>query len=228
MLKVEEDIKEKLEKIYRILFDRYGKQHWWPVESREETIIGAILTQNTNWKNVEKALVNLRKNNLLDFRRLHSINEKELASLIRSSGYYNQKSKKIKNFVEFLSKGYGLDLDDLFRLNVDSLRTKLLKINGIGKETADSIILYAANKPIFVVDTYTKRIMDRIGFKEDSYDKLQELFMKNLSKDVEMFNEYHALLVRLGKEICKKEPLCKECCLNRLCCYYSDRINKNF
>lgn len=228
MLKAGEDTREKLEKIYRTLFNKYGKQHWWPADSKEEIIIGAILTQNTNWKNVEKAIDNLRKNNLLDFKNLYKTNEKELAALIKPSGYYNQKAKKLKNFVNFLFNEYGLDLNKFFRLDVDNLRAKLLEINGIGKETADSIILYAANKPIFVVDAYTKRIMDRIGFKEDTYDKLQNLFMKNLSKDVEMFNEYHALLVRLGKEICKKEPLCKECCLNRLCCYYSDRINKNF
>lgn len=228
MLKVEEDIKEKLEKVYRILFNKYGKQHWWSADTKEEIIIGAILTQNTNWKNVEKALDNLRKNNLLNFKNLHKINEKELASLIRSSGYYNQKSRNIKNFVNFLFKEYKLNMDDLFMLDVNSLRAKLLEINGIGKETADSIILYVANKPIFVVDAYTKRIMNRIGFNEDSYDTLQELFMKNLNIDARLFNEYHALLVKLGKEICKKEPFCKECCLNRVCCYYSDRINKHF
>lgn len=196
----------KIKATYKILFRKYGKQGWWPLsknglhsrhhngnpESEKDILeicIGAILTQNTNWKNVEKCLYNLNKNKLIDLNRLKKIKIDRLAKLIYSSGYYNQKAKKIKNFIEFFSE------------NKNPTREQLLKVNGIGKETADSILLYAFNHPIFVVDTYTKKIFSKLKLcKENiSYDELQKLFMDNLKHDVEMFKEYHALIVRFGK-----------------------------
>ena len=145
-----------------------------------EIIFGAILTQNTSWKNVEKAIINLNKHNLIDVKKTIKIDNKKLAHIIKSSGYHNQKAKKLKNFSGFLLKNYNGNLKELFGNDIGKLRHELLSVNGIGPETADSIILYAAKKPIFVIDAYTKRIMNRIGFKEESYDELQEMFMDNL------------------------------------------------
>jgi endonuclease-3 related protein len=176
-------------------------------KERFEIIIGAILTQNTNWKNVEKAIFNLNKAKLVDINKIKKINKKKLASLIRPSGYYNQKAEKLKIVADFFSK------------NKNPTREQLLEVKGIGPETADSILLYALNKPFFVVDAYTKRIFSRIGLCNGkcSYDELQKLFHKNLPKKTKLFNQYHALLVELGKNFCKKKPLCKECPLNKLC-----------
>ena len=182
----------------------------------------AILTQNTNWKNVEKAIVKLNKNNFIDAKTIIKINNKKLAQIIKSSGYHNQKAKKLKNFCNFLINRYDGSLKKFFKNNIKKLREELLSINGIGPETADSIILYAAKKPIFVIDAYTKRIMNRIGYKEVAYEELQKLFMKNLKNSERLFNEYHALLVELGKNICKKIPLCEKCPINNHCDYYKN------
>ncbi len=169
--------------IYDLLLSHFNPQHWWPVTPRGklhpeycggpktekqqlEVCFGAILTQNTNWKNVEKAIVELNKNDLIDVNKIHKINVKKLALLIKSSGYHNQKAKKLKNFCEFLVKNYNGKLTLLFKKDINELRKQLLSVNGIGPETADSTILYAAKKPIFVIDAYTKRIMSRIGYKE--------------------------------------------------------------
>ncbi len=209
-----------VQQIYSILLKEFSDRNWWPVISNNpklEICLGAILTQSTNWKNVEKAILKLNENNLIDSEKLKKIKVEELASLIISSGYYNQKAKKIKNFIEFLFKEFNGNLDYLFSLEIEELRSKLLRINGIGKETADSIILYAANKPIFVIDAYTKRIFTRLGYKEDDYDKLQKFFMYNIEKDSKVFNQYHALLVELGKRYCKKEPECSNCPLLNVC-----------
>jgi len=199
----------------------YGPQYWWPAgdKNREtEIIIGAILTQNTSWTNVEKAIKNLRENNLIDFKKINKINSTKLANLIKSSGYYNQKAKKLKAFSNFIKK-YDYNLKKLE--NKKNLREELLKIHGIGKETADSILLYALNKPVFVIDAYTKRILHRLKLADEnsSYDDLQKLFMENLPKDSKLFNEYHALLVKLGKDFCKKKPVCDKCPLNNVCSY---------
>ena len=229
---------ESLTKIYKLLLPRFKLQGWWPVtkESRLipeyhqshdltekqklEICFGAILTQNTSWKNVEKAIVELNKNNLIDVKKIIKIPNEKLAQIIKSSGYHNQKAKKLKNFCNFLSRNYDGNLDLLFKNNIKKLRAELLSINGIGPETADSIMLYAAKKPIFVVDAYTKRVFNRIGFKEKTYDEFQKLFMENLPNSERLFNEYHALIVELGKNICKKNPLCRECPINKYCDYY--------
>jgi len=208
-----------LSDIYERLYHRYGPQHWWPGETPIEVIIGAILTQSTAWTNVEKAIANLKAEGLLDARALCSISIDELAALIRSSGYYNAKAAKVKAFVEHLISEHGGDLDRLFAADTPSLRRELLSIHGVGQETADSILLYAAHRPVFVIDAYTKRIIDRLGLapENDSYHSYQLLFTDNLQHDEGMFNEYHALLVRHGKEVCRKKPVCKSCCLIDAC-----------
>ncbi len=211
--------RRKLDQAYRLLFDRYGPQHWWPGESPFEVIVGAILTQSAAWTNVEKAIHNLKERTLLDPASLLRIPQDELALLIYSSGYYNAKARKLKAFVEHLEERYGGGLDRLFALDVDELRVELLSIHGVGEETSDSIILYAAEKPIFVIDAYTRRIVDRMGLRPEqkSYAAYQALFKDALPHDLELFNEYHALLVRLGKETCRKKPDCSACCLRGVC-----------
>lgn len=225
--------------IYNNLYSHFHAQHWWPItpegklhpeysggpkneKQQLEVCFGAILTQNTAWKNVEKAIIELNKSNLINIKKIIKIKNKRLAEIIKSSGYHNQKAKKLKNFCSFLLKNYNGSLKNLFNNNIEKLRNGLLSINGIGPETADSIILYAAKKPIFVIDAYTKRILNRIGYKENTYEELQNLFMQNLPKSEKLFNEYHALLVELGKNICKKEPLCRECPVKMHCNYYKN------
>jgi endonuclease-3 related protein len=211
----------QLRKIYERLIFRYGPQHWWPADSPFEVIIGAILTQSAAWKNVEKAINNLKSADLLTAKNIHYIPLEDLAQVIRPSGYYNAKAKKLKAFVSWLDENYDNDLDVLFKNDINTLREQLLSIHGIGEETADSIILYAAGKPSFVIDAYTKRIIGRIGLLpiDASYNTFQRLFI-NLKPDVYIFNEYHALLVCLGKLICRKVPLCAECCLQDMCQYH--------
>jgi endonuclease-3 related protein len=207
-------LEEVLKKIYDKLFATFGPQGWWPASSPFEVAIGAILTQNTNWKNVEKAINNLKKHNLLSPKKLKEIDEKKLSILIKSAGYYNQKAKKIKEFVKFLVENYNGKMEEMKKENPEDLREKLLSIKGIGRESADSILLYALDMPVFVVDAYTYRIMLRHGliYEDITYDELKELFEKNLPHDVKIFNEYHALLVKLGKEFCKKSvPKCNGC-----------------
>ena len=206
---------EALTVIYNRLFDRYGPQHWWPGETPFEVIIGAILTQSTAWTNVEKAIANLKDADLLDPISLDEIATEKLAALIRPSGYYNAKAAKLKAFDERLHDEYGGSLDKLFALDTGDLRKELLSIHGIGPETADSILLYAAHRPVFVIDAYTKRIIGRLGLAptSESYEAFQQLFMDRLPHDEGMFNEYHALLVRHGKDICRKTPRCEGCCL---------------
>jgi len=206
---------------------RYGPQHWWPAGEPFEVIVGAILTQSAAWGNVEKAIDNLKAARALSPKALRQLNLTEVARLIRPSGYYNAKAMKLKSFVHWFGERYHDDLEELFAHSIDHIRRQLLSVFGIGEETADSIILYAANKPIFVIDAYTRRIISRIGLAPDSnnYTAYQALFMDNLPSDVVLFNEYHALLVRLGKEVCHKRPLCPQCCLNDLCRFYLDTNN---
>ena len=229
----------RIQEIYSVLYSHFGPQRWWPVTKKGklhpeysngpknekqqlEVIFGSILTQNTSWKNVEKAIVELNKSNLIDVKKIIKIENKKLAQIIKSSGYHNQKAKKLKNFCNFLLKNYRGSLGLLFKNNIEKLRNELLSVNGIGPETADSIILYAAKKPSFVIDAYTKRIMHRIGYKQKTYEEFQRLFMDNLENSERLFNECHALFVELGKSICKKEPLCKGCPINSLCKYYKN------
>jgi len=209
---------EILEDIYKRLYETFGPQHWWPGQTPFEVIIGAILTQNTAWKNVEKAISNLKQKNLLTPAALKRVSGNQLAGLIRSTGYYNQKAKKVKSFIKFLFDNYHGSLKRMFREDFLVLRAKLLDVNGIGLETADSILLYAGNKPMFVVDAYTRRILSRHNLiKSDaSYSEIQNYFMDNLENTVRLFNEYHALLVRLGKDICKTKPDCRVCPLKEI------------
>lgn len=207
-----------LSDIYERLFQCYGPQHWWPGETPFEVVIGAILTQSTAWTNVEKAIANLKAAGVLDPESLYKISTDKLTILIRPSGYYNAKAVKVKAFIECLHDTYDSDLDRFFQLNTSSLRQELLSIHGIGPETADSILLYAAYRPVFVIDAYTKRIFSRLGIASanDSYESYQRLFMDNLPHDEKLFNEYHALLVRHGKDVCRKKPKCDDCCLTSL------------
>uniref|UniRef100_A0A7C3UU50 Endonuclease III domain-containing protein n=1 Tax=candidate division WOR-3 bacterium TaxID=2052148 RepID=A0A7C3UU50_UNCW3 len=204
---------EPLKKIYQILFDHFGPQGWWPGETELEIIIGAILTQNTSWKNVEKAIKNLKEKNLLEIKKLSRIRKDTLAQLIRPAGYFNIKSERIKEIVKFLVKRYNGNLSALKRKEGDVLRRELLSVKGIGKETADSILLYALKKPFFVVDAYTKRILSRHNLitKDATYDEIQNFFHKNLPREEKVYNEFHALLVRLGKTYCRKKPNCSNC-----------------
>jgi endonuclease-3 related protein len=214
--------------IYDLLLAEYGPQHWWPANGPFEVIVGAILTQSTAWVNVEKATDNLRAAGALTPAALSSIATDKLANLLYSCGYYNAKAKKLKAFVQHLFDNYTDNLDSIFDQDIVDLRRELLDIHGVGDETADSIILYAAEKPIFVIDAYTRRIFARLGFREadDSYANLQTFFMKNLLRDTQLFNEYHALLVNHGKNVCKKIPLCKSCCTEALCKHASDKQAK--
>ena len=214
-----------IQKIYYALLSHYGPRGWWPLFNEKtgrieyhpgdysfpkndqqsfEIVIGAILTQNTSWKNVEKAMEELRKNNALSKANLEALSAEKIAMLIKSSGYHNQKAKKIKEYLRF---------------NKETTRESLLQVWGIGPETADSILLYAHKQPVFLIDAYTKRIMERIGLLFTSYSDLQNIFMDSLPKDYKIYNEFHALLVELGKNVCKKEPSCDRCPLARSCNY---------
>jgi len=211
-------IHDKLMEIYHTLYEHFGPQHWWPGDSRFEIIIGAILTQNTNWGNVEKAIANLKAAEALSAQSLYQMDISVLAELIRPSGYYNIKAKRLKSFLNWLFDNYGGDVDALDGFPGDMLREELLSIKGIGPETADSIVLYGYDKCVFVVDTYTCRIMARHLLLEvgAGYEQVQELFEGNLENNVQLFNEFHALLVRVGKEFCKPKAKCQGCPLENL------------
>ena len=218
-----------IRRIFDILFYEFGPQGWWPVNNkynkknfsipensrqRFEIILGAVLTQNTSWKNVEKALDNLRKNNLISPLRIVKSKDKKIAELILSAGYFNQKTKYLKNIAQFF-----IDNKKAENYPVNELRKRLLGVKGIGPETADSILLYAFKKPVFVVDVYTKRIFSRLGIctKNIGYSDLQDIFNNSLPKSVCLYNEYHALLVKLAKKNCSKMPVCQTCPLSGLC-----------
>ncbi len=225
-------------KLYEKLLSHFGKQYWWPVDRRYheenscderlEIMIGAILTQNTAWKNVEKALNNLKKHNCLDTQSILSINDSDLKRYIQPSGFFNQKAERLKTLTIFLENNYQSDLDLFFSQDLHNLREDLLALDGIGPETADSILLYAGNKPIFVVDAYTKRICKRIPLKNknDSYEEIQSYFQKELKyiskeKTVDVYKEMHALIVELAKNYCKTKPDCNNCIINKECSFNS-------
>lgn len=206
--------REILLKIYNSLYDFFGPLKWWPGDTPFEIMMGAILTQNTSWSNVEKAINNLKKENLLEPRKLYRINQEELAQLIKPSGYYNIKARRLKNFINLFVNDFECSAEKMFSGDSEELRKKLLNVNGIGPETADSILLYAGKKPLFVVDAYTKRVFSRhkLISEDFTYYQIQELFIKNLDKDVKLFNEFHAQIVMLGKTICtSKNPDCAKC-----------------
>ena len=200
--------------MYEAMHSSLGPSNWWPGETPFEVAVGAILTQNTNWKNVEKAIANLKAHDLLDARAMHDLPLPELAELIRPAGYYNVKARRIANFLNFLKEEADYDLESLKTEPLHVLRPKVLGVNGLGPETADSILLYALEFPTFVVDAYTARLMDRHGlsYEDIDYYELQAIFMDALPEDVALYNEYHALIVRVGKDWCKKKAgLCDTC-----------------
>ncbi len=211
-------ISDRLNEIYQLLLDRFGPQHWWPGQTQFEIITGAILTQNTNWGNVEKAIKNLKTANCLSPEKLYNLDVAQLAEYIRPAGYYNIKTKRLKNFINWLFDNYDGKPTNLETVDTSQLRAELLAIKGIGYETADSILLYAFGRPVFVVDAYTARIAFRHKLIEPDadYEQLRELFQSNLPEDVRLFNEYHALLVRTGKEFCKPKAKCPGCPLEKL------------
>jgi len=215
----------RFEVIYDRLLARYGRQRWWPAESPFEVMVGAILTQSTAWGNVEKVIAGLKATEALSPPALRRIKQAELAGLIYPSGYYNAKAKKLKALADWVGKYCGDDISRLTRGSTQDLRRQLLGVHGVGPETADSILLYAAGRPVFVIDAYTRRIIDRLGLSPDgrgSYDDYQRLFTASLPADAGLFNEYHALLVRLGKETCRRKPVCSRCCLTGLCRFTAD------
>ena len=205
--------KRRLISLYRHLFRHFGPQRWWPARSRFEVIVGAILTQNTAWVNVERAIAAMRGARLLNPRGIDAVPQEQLAQLIRSSGYYNMKAKCLKQFTQFLQTRYSGSLQRMCRAELQRLRPELLGISGIGEETADSILLYAGGRPIFVVDAYTRRVLERHGLSAEKtpYGEIQRLFMTHLPANPTLFNEYHALLVAVGKTYCRKTPLCDSC-----------------
>ena len=209
----------KLLDVYNTLQAAYGPQHWWPGDSAFEIIAGAILTQSAAWTNAEKALNNLKAKAALSPEGIDELPEPELASLVRPSGYYNAKARKLKAFVTLLDRRYGGDLEAMLASPPSELREALLATHGIGPETADSIMLYAAGRPVFVIDAYTRRTFSRMGFvpERDTYDGWQSLFVESLPPSAPLFNEYHALIVRLGKGACRKQPLCRDCPLSSIC-----------
>ena len=206
--------------VYDRLFAFFGPQHWWPGETPFEIMVGAVLTQNTAWTNVEKAITNLKDRGLLTFEAMVTLPHSVLADLIRPCGYFNVKASRLHNLLAMIQSRFGGDLELLAQEELPALRAALLEVKGIGPETADSILLYAANKPTFVIDAYTHRLLSRHGLapeEEANYDDMQQMFMAELDHDPALFNEYHALIVRTGKEFCKKStPRCQECPLAEL------------
>ena len=204
---------ELLQELYQRLWETWGPQGWWPGDTPFEVAVGAILTQNTNWGNVARAITALKEQDLLEPQALQDLPETELARLIRPAGYYNVKARRLRNFLDFLANHYENSMAHLAADDLASLRPALLRVKGIGPETADSILLYALDKPTFVVDAYTFRILSRHGLIGEAcpYEELRQLFMEHLPAQVPLYQEYHALLVRLGKEWCRPQPRCATC-----------------
>ena len=216
----------KLQSIYTRLYKHFGPQDWWPGDSTLEIIVGAVLTQNTNWQNVEKAIAALKKVKVLSVKGLTRTPVRRLARLIRPAGYFNVKARRLKNFLRYLNTQYKGSLKKMGAAPAARLREELLSVNGIGPETADSILLYAFGKPVFVIDAYTKRIFSRCGLvaPDIAYHDLQDFFMKRLPPDTAQYNEYHALIVNLGKDFCKPTPKCPACPLVSSCKFPSDSL----
>lgn len=204
--------------IYKQLVKYYGPQHWWPADTDVEMIVGAILTQAVSWENASRAIENLKENDLLHLSSLKSISVEELALCIKPCGYYNLKARRLKSFIAFIYEEWQGDLGCLKGGSLYDIRSQLLTIWGLGPETVDSILLYGGGRPIFVVDSYTIRITERLGLlpKGSTYATTQDYYMENLPEDVSLFGEYHALFVALAKDYCKKNPLCSSCFLKSL------------
>lgn len=205
--------------IYQRLLARYGHAGWWPGGTAFEVCLGAILTQNTSWTNVEKAIESLRRRGRLSFEALRPLPPSRIAPLIRSSGTFNVKARRIAAFLRFLEREYGGRASAMSREEFEALRRKLLSVNGIGPETADSIVLYAAGLPLFVVDAYTRRVFVRLGLLRggEDYHAVQLFFMERLPRDAALFGDYHAQIVRLGKDVCRQRPRCGDCPLEAIC-----------
>jgi endonuclease III related protein len=211
--------KRTLTGIYRRLHAHFGHAGWWPGESAFEVCVGAVLVQNTAWTNVEKALAVLRTRALLSFESLRAMPVDTLAPLIRSSGYFNVKARRLAALLELLDREYAGRVERMREEDPLALRAKLLAVAGIGRETADSIVLYAAGLPVFVVDAYTRRIFTRLGLLrgDEDYDEIRARFERALPRDAALYNDYHAQIVRLGKDVCRPVPRCEICPLRRLC-----------
>ena len=206
------------QKVFELLSRHYGPQHWWPGESPLEVMVGAVLVQNTNWKNVERAIEQLREANMMQPERMLALDVAELEELIRPAGYFRVKAKRLRSLMEFFTDEYGGSIDALRAADQQTLREQLLAVHGIGFETADAILLYALDKPAMVVDTYTHRVFARHGWVsyETDYHQLQEHLASELPEDTQIYNELHALLVQVGKEHCRKTPRCESCPLAEL------------
>jgi endonuclease-3 related protein len=209
-------MRSRLLNIFDLLLHAFGSRHWWPGDSPLEIAVGAILTQNTAWKNVEKAITNMKDTGMLDVRKLRASDPVRLAEIIRPAGFYRVKTTRLKSFVDFLGREYGGLVENMKGTPTSDLRGQLLGINGIGPETADSILLYALDRPVFVVDAYTVRFLRNHGIYEGTatYDDAQSLFMRYLPPDTYLFNEFHALIVYLCQKFCKKTPMCASCPLD--------------
>jgi endonuclease III related protein len=204
--------------LYQNMLAAFGHRHWWPADSPFEVCAGAVLTQNTAWKNVAKAIANLKQAGALDAFTIYHSSHEQLAGWIKPAGYFNVKALRLRNFVNHLVERHGGSMDSLFAAEIEPLREELLSIKGIGKETADSMILYAADKPIFVVDAYTKRVLNSHGLMPQGsgdYDSIQALFHRNLPREVPLYNDFHAQLVAVGHHYCKRRPLCGQCPLSQ-------------
>ena len=215
----ERPVGDKLTTVFDALLKRYGPQDWWPGDSPFEMMVGAILTQAASWTNVEKAIVNLKEADALSPRAIRDMDVDELAQLVYPSGYYNAKARKLKALAHFLGARYGDDLGAMASTDIGPLRDELLAISGIGQETADDILLYPLGKPAFVVDNYTRRLLYRLGLAPETwpYASYRSLFLGSLPENTTMFAEFHALIVRHGKESCRKRPMCAGCCLADIC-----------
>jgi len=199
------------------LLAHYGPPKWWPAETPFEVMVGAILTQNTAWKNVEKALHNLKTYGLLDARKIHELDQDTLALAIKPAGTYNLKAARLKGFVAWFLERYDGDLEKMKQVPIHRLREELLEVKGVGPETADAILLYALEMPSFVVDTYSHRVLTRheLALDEATYDDLKEYFEKNLPRDAKLYNDFHALIVSVGKEFCRPKARCEACPLKK-------------
>jgi endonuclease-3 related protein len=211
--------------VYNTLFTANGHQRWWPGDSAFEIMVGAVLTQNTAWTNVEKAITNLKKAKALTPQAIAKAHPKKLAAWLKPSGYFNIKAKRVKAMCVWLMAQGGVRR--LSKASTLELRQALLAVHGIGPETTDDILLYAFHRPVFVIDAYTRRIFQRLGLikGKEAYETLRQLFEKTLDADVQLFNEYHALIVIHGKDVCRKKPLCNECCLAKSCSYRRAAVN---
>ena len=222
MNKSSTDAGSLVRQVYDLLYERYGPQGWWPAKTKLEVVLGAILVQSTAWGNAAKALDAIREAGVLDVAALARLSEGELGELVRSSGFYTVKARRVKAFVDHVMERYGGDLDAMLEQGETELRRELIGVHGIGEETADCIVLYGAGKPTFVIDEYTRRIVGRLGVGpggRGTYADYQRMFEEAIPSDAGVYGEYHALLIALGKDVCRKSPLCGGCALKQVCEY---------